>query len=50
MISNIGGTLGLFCGMSILSVVEVLCWLGGCLCMRKQKRKEQVAGADERRI
>ena len=28
MISNIGGTLGLFCGFSILSAVEALFWLG----------------------
>ncbi len=28
MISNIGGTLGLFCGVSILSGVEVLFWAG----------------------
>ncbi len=26
MISNIGGTLGLFCGFSILSVVEIIYW------------------------
>lgn len=27
MVSNIGGTFGLFCGTSILSVVEVLYWV-----------------------
>ncbi len=27
MISNIGGILGLFCGMSILSVLETVYWL-----------------------
>ena len=26
MISNVGGTLGLFCGMSILSLVEMAYW------------------------
>ncbi len=28
MISNIGGTLGLFCGVSILSAVELVYWIG----------------------
>lgn len=28
MISNIGGTLGLFCGFSILSGVEFFYWMG----------------------
>ena len=28
MISNIGGTLGLFCGFSILSAVEFVFWMG----------------------
>ena len=28
MISNIGGTLGLFCGFSLLSGVEILHWMG----------------------
>ncbi len=26
MISNVGGTLGLFCGVSILSMAEVVYW------------------------
>ena len=28
MISNIGGTLGLFCGFSLISAVEVAYWMG----------------------
>ncbi len=28
MISNIGGTLGLFCGVSILSMAEIIYWAG----------------------
>ena len=31
MISNIGGTLGLFGGVSILSVVELAYWIGRLL-------------------
>lgn len=26
MMSNIGGTLGLFCGFSILSAIEIIYW------------------------
>ena len=28
MTSNIGGTLGLFCGFSLLSLVEIIYWVG----------------------
>ena len=28
MISNVGGTLGLFCGVSILSLAELIYWAG----------------------
>ena len=31
MISNIGGTLGLCCGLSVLSVVEAVYWAWKCL-------------------
>ncbi len=34
LISNMGGTLGLFCGFSILSVVEVLYWAVKFLCSK----------------
>ncbi len=27
LVSNIGGTLGLFCGMSVLSMVEIVYWV-----------------------
>ena len=27
MLGNVGGTLGLFCGISILSVVEAIFWI-----------------------
>ncbi len=35
MISNIGGTLGLFCGFSILSGVEILYWVGKVLAKKR---------------
>ena len=41
MISNIGGTLGLFCGLSILSLVEILYW--GCK-FGREKVKPLVMG------
>ncbi len=34
MISNIGGTLGLFCGFSILSAAEIIYWIGVMLAKR----------------
>ncbi len=37
MISNVGGTLGLFSGFSILSVVEVVYWIGRS-CGKKKAR------------
>ncbi len=40
MISNIGGTLGLFCGVSILSGVEILYWAGQII-MGKNKNPFQ---------
>lgn len=38
MVSNIGGTLGLFCGFSILSVVEIFFWIGKCLFKEKNEK------------
>ncbi len=35
MISNIGGTLGLFCGFSILSAAEIIYWIGVMLAKRR---------------
>ncbi len=35
MISNIGGTLGLFCGFSILSAAEIVYWVGVMLAKRR---------------
>ena len=35
MISNIGGTLGLFCGVSILSMAEIVYWFGMLLTKRR---------------
>ncbi len=40
MISNIGGTLGLFCGVSILSVVEALYWAGLIFLAKFQSKKD----------
>ncbi len=34
VLSNIGGTLGLFCGVSILTLVEVAYWLARALAAR----------------
>ncbi len=39
MISNIGGTLGLFCGFSILSAVEVVYWAGKSLLATDDKTR-----------
>lgn len=39
MISNIGGTLGLFSGLSILSGVELLYWACQCAGRRRKKKK-----------
>ena len=41
MISNIGGTLGLFLGFSLLSGVELLYWACGCA-KRKNKNKQRM--------
>ncbi len=38
MISNIGGTLGLFCGFSILSLVEVAYWMGRATARKVKQR------------
>ncbi len=35
MISNIGGTLGLFCGFSILSAAEIVYWIGVMLAKKR---------------
>ena len=42
MISNIGGTLGLFSGMSILSAVELLYWVGKYLSKKLGRGKEKI--------
>ena len=39
MVSNIGGTLGLFCGFSILSGLEVMYWAGRYTFKKLQKNK-----------
>lgn len=40
MVSNIGGTLGLFSGFSILSGIEIIYWVWRLLAERRSSKKK----------
>ncbi len=43
LISNVGGTLGLFLGFSVLSIVEIVYWSGRSICKRRRRRNKLAA-------
>lgn len=45
VISNIGGTLGLFLGFSLLSGVELIYWACSCLGLKRSKKNLSIHSA-----